>query len=222
MKLILSRKGFDSTSGGCPSPIFPDGSMVSLPIPDARSPVRYRDLTWNGRNLGDVVERLTRGKVRRSDGAHLDPDLRPESLPRERGWRPALGQCAAAQGHLRNQSVGVGDLFVFWGLFRPVDESLRWSGPPAHVVWGWLKIAEVARVDDGVRLEPARWRWAALHPHLAFDVDATNTLYLAAEGSDGAGVFSCFAESRQLTARGAAKPTLWSLPDGCCRGIVQR
>ena len=23
-KLILSRKGFDSASGGCPSPIFPD------------------------------------------------------------------------------------------------------------------------------------------------------------------------------------------------------
>ena len=32
-KLILSRKGFDSGSGGCPSPIFPDGTVFSLPIP---------------------------------------------------------------------------------------------------------------------------------------------------------------------------------------------
>jgi len=33
MKFILSRKGFDSKSGGYPSPIFPDGSLISLPIP---------------------------------------------------------------------------------------------------------------------------------------------------------------------------------------------
>lgn len=33
MKLILSRKGFDSDSGGYPSPIFPDGSLIPLPIP---------------------------------------------------------------------------------------------------------------------------------------------------------------------------------------------
>ncbi len=32
-RLILSHKGFDSRSGGCPSPIFPDGTMFSLPIP---------------------------------------------------------------------------------------------------------------------------------------------------------------------------------------------
>ncbi len=59
MRLILSRKGFDSSSGGCSSPIFPDGSMIALPIPDKRSPIQYQDLTWRGRNLGDVVAQLT-------------------------------------------------------------------------------------------------------------------------------------------------------------------
>ncbi len=34
VKLILSRKGFDSSSGGVPSPIFSDGRMLSLPIPE--------------------------------------------------------------------------------------------------------------------------------------------------------------------------------------------
>ena len=29
MKIILSRKGFDSGSGGVPSPIFPDGQLLS-------------------------------------------------------------------------------------------------------------------------------------------------------------------------------------------------
>jgi hypothetical protein len=30
MKVILSRKGFDSGYGGYPSPILPDGWMISL------------------------------------------------------------------------------------------------------------------------------------------------------------------------------------------------
>ncbi len=33
MKVILSRKGFDSTSGGHPSPVFSNGTMLSMPIP---------------------------------------------------------------------------------------------------------------------------------------------------------------------------------------------
>ncbi len=33
MKIILSRKGFDSSFGEYSSPIFPDGSLISLPIP---------------------------------------------------------------------------------------------------------------------------------------------------------------------------------------------
>ena len=83
MRIILSRKGFDSSSGGCSSPIFPDGSMISLPIPDKRSPIRYRDLTWRERNLGDVVAKLTHGKQRNEYRAHLDPDLRKSICARE-------------------------------------------------------------------------------------------------------------------------------------------
>lgn len=212
MKLIFSRKGFDTGSGGCPSPILPDGSMFSLPIPDDRSPVRYGDLTWNGHNVGEVVERLTRGKVKAGDGAHLDPDLRPGQVPRDAGWRPLLGQVAAAQGHLRNQGAGVGDTFIFWGLFRRVDANWRWDGPPLHVIWGWLRVAEVVAVD-AVRGLPA-WTWAAQHPHFAFDQpDASNTLYAAADAT-GAGVFERFDASRQLTAACAESPTIWSLP-GC-------
>ena len=51
MKVILSRKGFDSSYGGYPSPILPDGRMVSLPIP-LDDDIRYFDLNINfpGRN----------------------------------------------------------------------------------------------------------------------------------------------------------------------------
>jgi hypothetical protein len=43
MKIILSRKGFDSAYGGYPSPILPSGEMVSLPIPSDDA-IRYSDL----------------------------------------------------------------------------------------------------------------------------------------------------------------------------------
>jgi hypothetical protein len=33
MKIILSRKGFDSAHGGIASPVFPGGEMLSFPIP---------------------------------------------------------------------------------------------------------------------------------------------------------------------------------------------
>jgi hypothetical protein len=220
MRLILSRKGFDSTSGGCPSPIFPDGSMIALPIPDRASPVRYEDLVWRGRNLGDVVEALTRGKTRRTLGAHLDPDLRPEVLRRARGWRPVLGQRGAAQSHLRNQGVGQGDLFVFWGVFRRVDGALRWTGPPVHVVWGWLQVADAFPVD-AVRDRP-EWSWATAHPHFASPKDPSNTVYAAAPaltmggaatpGVAGSGCFEAFDLVRQLSAPGAGRAGTWRLP----------
>jgi len=58
MKIILSRKGFDSSYGGYPSPILPDKTLLSLPIPYLRNkiasgvlydgniydPIQYKDL----------------------------------------------------------------------------------------------------------------------------------------------------------------------------------
>lgn len=196
--------------------------MISLPIPDKRSPTRYSDLTWRGRNLGDIVSRLTRGRQRSDYYAHLDPDLRRDLLPRDSGWRAALGQHGAAQGHLRNQGVRVGDLFIFWGLFRSVDVDLSWAGPPEHRIWGWLQVGEVASVDTLVRPGRAPWRWTAQHPHLFFDSDPSNTLYVAVErlrlpGTrhvrlPGAGTFDVALDAHRLTGAGADRPSLWSLP----------
>jgi len=76
MKIILSRKGFDSVSGGCPSPILTDKRMVSLPIPDKWSPIRYKDISWQEYNLGTLVSDLTGGRVASSHSAHLDVFIR--------------------------------------------------------------------------------------------------------------------------------------------------
>ena len=224
MRIILSRKGFDSGSGGCPSPIFPDGSMFAMPIPYEPSPVRYEDLRWQGRELGALVERLTKGKVLRRTGAHLDPDLRTEMRPRLPGWKPSLGQHKIAQAHLKKHGVGTGDLFLFWGLFRRFDEQTGWAGERRHVIWGWLRVGEVVSVDETVRPGLARgeWRWLSDHPHLSFKRDPSNTLYVAADklslpgekgrGLPGAGAFGFDAAERQLTRLDADSPLTWSLP----------
>src|SRR6266436_9207163 len=115
MKLILSRKGFDSANGGCPSPIL-DDRPFSLPIPDPSSPTTYGEISpFNGIPIWQIVEDLTHGRVGRGNGAHLDPDLRRDALTRATGWRPIFGQADAAQSHLTNQGIGPGDLFLFFG-----------------------------------------------------------------------------------------------------------
>lgn len=141
MKIILSRKGFDSSAGGVASPLFPDGTLLSLPIPDQNGTVPYGDLCLGEHRLGDLVEALTQGRIDRQTRAHLDPDLYPTICARPPGWRPLFGQDGAAQSHLVNQGVGMGDLFLFFGWFRAVElvsGQYRFvkNAPDLHLLYG--------------------------------------------------------------------------------------
>jgi len=73
MKIILSRKGFDSTNGGYPSPIV-DGTLLSLPIPDKNDKIKYAELQFEGKNYAKIIEDLTKGKILETK-CHLDPDI---------------------------------------------------------------------------------------------------------------------------------------------------
>ena len=129
MKIILSRKGVDSSAGGFASPIFPDGRMLSIPIPDDRSVVRYSDILSadKNRSVGKLVRELSGGRMKTNARAHVDPDLDNSQLVREPGWSPLFGQCGAAQTHLQSLDVGKGDLFLFFGWFRQVKQyRKRW------------------------------------------------------------------------------------------------
>jgi len=185
MKLILSRKGFDSAHGGCPSPILDGQLLCPLPIPDAGAPTPYGKISsFNGSAVAQIVEDLTGGRVRRGDGAHLDPDLRRDAIARAAGWRPIFGQAAAARSHLKNHGVGCGDLFLFFGCFRQAERVkgvFRFvrSAPKLHVIFGWLQVGKVIRATDRVADEIP---WASGHPHLAApDRYKNNTLYFASD-----------------------------------------
>lgn len=223
MRIILSRKGFDSAAGGCPSPIFPDGRLFSLPIPDKKSPIVYSDIQFEGMNVGELVSQLTRDPKRIRHFAHLDPDLRSEAISRLPGWRPLMGQAGSAQGHLRNEGIQPGDIFIFFGSFRPVEQTrsewrFKRDEKARHVIWGWLQIGEIRKVDD---LPADAMLWARYHPHFAYGPDKANTLYLATEhlnlngevsGIPGAGTFSGIDDRLLLTAPRAEKQSQWRLP----------
>src|SRR5437870_12651693 len=143
MKLTLSRKGFDSEAGGCASPIFEDGSFFSLPIPERSGRRTFSDIGGD-RQIGKVVEDLTirwKSPVKASAPVHLDPDLRMESLERNPGWRPLFGQADSAQGHLDKKGVGIGDVFLFFGWFRRVEQidgrfRFKPRSPDLHAFYG--------------------------------------------------------------------------------------
>jgi hypothetical protein len=225
MRIILSRKGFDSSagSGGVPSPIFPDGRMLSLPIPDRNASVSYGSIRdANGDSIGPLVENLTAGRKRwiPSDWkAHIDPDLGWHSLDREGDWGPIFGQQGAAQSHLKNQGVCEGDVFVFFGLFREVelrDDGCRYVAGtrPKHVIFGWMQIG---RMCSGEALRDSEcFRY---HSHVARTYSGANVVYIAGDrlvlnGHDialGAGLFESYNPKLQLTAPDH-NTSVWSLP----------
>ena len=231
-RLILSRKGFDSgkKSGNGPSPIFHDDTMFSLPIPQAGDNVTYRDLRHGDRDIGKLVEDITRrhdgtSRIGANDEAHFDPDINFDAyVHRKRcgdweDWRGAFGQAGGAATHLREKGVRVGDLFLFFGLYRRVEETQTgWrfvrGAPKQHVLWGWLQIGEIHEVDSQTK---SKLPWARCHPHLQYD-GSNNVLYVASDQvsvgnrfkAPGAGLFPKFHERLVLTDPKAAKQGTWS------------
>jgi hypothetical protein len=231
VKVILSRKGFDTSWGGGASPILPDERMLPLPIPERtgaaepryaslRSPTgtTYLELL---RSLFPGNEFKMRGKRRGLDEetcAHLDPDLIPSVRSRDGSWRGLVGQSTAAAGHLLKQHVGPGDLFLFWGLFRPTEQSpdgeLRFvrDAHAFHAIWGYLQVASVLDAGAGDTVP-----WAPYHPHFAVpDRGHPNIVYtgrpaLSWSESRGWGVFR-FRDALRLTRPDSLKVSDWRLP----------
>lgn len=203
MKLVLSRKGFDSGSGGCLSPYNHEtGEYIWCPIPEKvnsySNQVRYTDIPvkkdylsgLKGSNLSEVYKSLKgtdRVKLRKNEYvsiddrdlfAHFDPML---GLP---PWIEAndklkigkgFGQFNAAP-HLENHNVNEGSIFLFFGGFQSTSHR-KISG---HYIYGWLKIKkrietykECKEIIEQYNLEH--------HPHIteaAFKRNQKNYIFL--------------------------------------------
>lgn len=237
MKVILSRKGFDSRAGGVASPIFSDGTMLSLPIPEPdKSPIEYGQLNFAGVSVAEVAGDLTRHfrdankRITEEKHAHLDPDLERDVYDRKPGWRPLFGQVGAAQSHLERQGVTKGDLFLFFGWFRLVERDVHTghyrflrNAPDIHVIYGWLQVGEIVKLNR----EPSRApEWAKYHPHFHGKREDNNTIYVGTKTLEIPGVYhsipggGTFKKLRRAliltdTDNEDVKRSIWRLPVWC-------
>lgn len=180
MKIIFSRKGWDSTAGGKPSPIF-EGSGFSLPIPDGPpNPICYRNLAPNAvikhyPNLDSFLQ-VYAPKSARTE-AHLDPDLDHSIYPRSKDWTPCFGQDGAAASHLDNQKVKKDDIFIFYGWFDDVNmKTLQRLSNDRFCVFGYLQIGQILNNP----LPATTPSWLHYHPHFSHRNNYNNNrIYIA-------------------------------------------
>lgn len=230
MKIILSRKGFDSGYGGRPSPVLPDGRMISLPIPSDSGPRTYKDIYYDKeKNYAAIMKeifgpgyklKLSKKKQIDIDKAfcHLDPDLNEKALcNRNENWKPLFGQVEIASSHLSNQGVKEGDLFLFFGRFQKTkhigNNGLQFDKTDYpngfHAIYGYLNIGKIIRAEHELE------EWMKYHPHAEWWDVKMNTIYVAAETFDccgetlpGGGTFA-FQDDLILTKKGT-KLTHWT------------
>lgn len=188
MRIIFSRKGFDSAAGGKPSPIV-NGEPISIPIPtEHRSNSTYEQM-----GLGELVRHVTRGRIAPEQLCHEDPMFHQ--------GRCAFGQTGAAQAHLANQGVGVGDVFLFFGLFADENGQDR-----HHRIFGYLKAEKilaagrqpVERIE--LRSFPRR------HPHTIGEWNDNNTIYV------GRGTKTKFAHPMLRLSKVGGPISCWIVP----------
>jgi hypothetical protein len=240
MKIILSRKGFDSAHGGIASPVFPTGKMLSFPIPgtdNKKDSIKYSDLWFDGMDLAQILCDLGYKEEKYSQYCHLDPDL-VESRRKDNveNWTAAFGQINQSAKYLRNQQVGEGkngeegDLFFFFGNFHHVEKKngkisyIRRSknttgdfrGSTFQAIWGYMQVGKVVTEPS----EIMKYEW---HPHACLPRndksggDKNNTLYLPTKTLSfcpelpGWGVFD-YDEKRVLTQKGCTK-AVWKFSD---------
>ena len=191
LKIILSRKGFDLSDGGIPSPIF-DDELLSLPIPEEidfrtnnSNRPKYTDLSYRGKSYKEIIENLGSARCYQkitngyNEYCHLDPDL--SNRLSHADWKPAFGQCGSAEGHLRNHNIDKGDLFLFYGWFRQAQfNTLKFDSKAQdlHVIFGYMQIGERWILDDDKNSQQRAKIEYPLHPHTYKKQNGKNSLYI--------------------------------------------
>ena len=141
-RIILSRKGFDSSAGGGFSPFEPHtGKYIVLPIPqDAEesyigNKLKYEEIKiknshfegYNESNLKELMNRIGSWppKIKRNNPeyAHFDPWLGscPWLSKNNDHHMGAFGQVSGAQTILCKNEVVEGSLFLFFSRFKPIN-----------------------------------------------------------------------------------------------------
>jgi len=195
VKIIFSRKGFDSSAGGCPSLIFPDGSLFSIPIPSSKDDFFYSDLEffYEGNSIQSILNDITGEKITNGSTYQCDYSLKSQRchydpMPIQNGVQIVFGQAGGSESHLRKQHIEKGDIFLFYGWFKQVEKNkdswqYKAGAKDIHLVWGWMSIGEMINLDDLPQREMVHDQYPNLagHPHLAPWRNSPNRIYLSGD-----------------------------------------
>ena len=147
--IILSRKGFDTACGRCPSLIINGKQMISFPIPedskqnDCKAFPTYSNLKIVIDNVGEKsLKNLILGSTGRAKKTifkdmeldkedngdneprcHFDPQL--FNYHKASDFVASLGQMDIAARLLKKYDVKKGDFFLFFGNFKFVNDKLE-------------------------------------------------------------------------------------------------
>lgn len=220
MKVILSRKGFDLGNGDCASPILPDGTLLSMPIPSFDN-TSYQSLNidiegFGNKTYANVARELNPRRL--FDLCHLDPDIRRDACERPADWKPAFGQAYGSLTHLKNNDIKEGDLFLFFGWFRQTElfeGKLRFvkKAPSLHVIYGYLQIGEIINNPNEKNIPD----WLKIHPHFTKKYSDNNAIFIARDNltwdksKEGAGCLT-LDKKLVLTKEGHSR-SHWDLPE---------
>lgn len=142
---------------------------------------------------------------------HLDPDLNYWARTgRMENWKAAFGQAGSSESRLQNEDVGQGDLFLFFGWFRPIIKmngkySYIKVARDQHIIYGFLKIEEVFDMNDPTTKIP---NYLSQHPHVVQRAEYAHTKNRIYVGQGGTFYFN---QSLVLTREGESKQK-WQLP----------
>lgn len=240
MKVILSRKGFDSNYGGIPNPILNE-QFKPLPIPYKFGDSTFKDIVFEkDKSVFDLLEKNEKRfrfhynkkseRLSPEIKCHLDPYLQKSLLNnKDQKWGGAFGQAGTAQSHLRKQlsKDGVWEddiLFLFYGWFQEVTEEYSFIDKESYpngflAIYGYLYVDKVFdNINDNIF--DKEYSWLKEHPHYKYkkEFGKNNAIYLAKEtvlvegkAYPGYGILN-YNEENILTRKGANDRREWKLP----------
>ena len=223
MKIILSKKGLDSSNSTKPISIT-NKEMIFLPIPSENiyDSERYSEvfidkisLLYYCMEMGINYGFINEGQVP-IDGVtncHLDQQL--INYFGYHDFKGSFGQVLSAQKHLENNNVSVNDLFLFYGWYSDKNKP---NGK--HTVFGYMQIGEIIKMGE---LTPnqkqdliIKYPWLHHQPHWD-SKETNNTIYIARETCTfdkrikGYGMFK-YNKRLDLTASDTELKTCWKIP----------
>ncbi len=224
MKVILSRKGFEPTHGGIPSPIMPDGTLLLLPKPVEEGTISYHELSYKNLSYYDILTSLDKdlkeplNKARCHSSCYISPQNHTPPLE----WYPAYFHNGLLESHLSKQKVSVGDIFLFYGWFRQTEydstHTLRFvpDAPEQNIIFAYFQIGAIIK---DISFFSKQYNWQ-LHTFIDKSNSIPNTIYLPTKKlsynnhQPGCDVLSY--SSKLILTKPGFNYNQWQLPDFLC------